>query len=136
MPNDSVNMEKHKNISAEYMRNYRKRKSQENKTPQASTSTDQTPTQIIYNYDQANEYIYSNTNPNLIPFSTLTLGTKVPQSFFERTKIENRIVMRNIIQQQLTYVESCIIIIILILIKKILQYQYSWEHSMIKIVHI
>jgi hypothetical protein len=25
---------------------------------------------------------YSNTNPNLIPFSTLILGTKVPQSLF------------------------------------------------------
>jgi hypothetical protein len=60
MPNDSVNMEKHKNLYAEYMRNYRKRKVeekvQENKTPQASTSTDPTPTPIIYYYNQANEY--------------------------------------------------------------------------------
>jgi hypothetical protein len=32
--------ETHKNLSAEYMRKYRKRKAQENKTPQASTSTD------------------------------------------------------------------------------------------------
>jgi hypothetical protein len=28
------------------------------------------------------KYIYSNTNPNLIPFSTLILGTKVPQWLF------------------------------------------------------
>jgi hypothetical protein len=27
-------------------------------------------------------YIYSNKNPNLMPFSTLILGTKVPQSLF------------------------------------------------------
>jgi hypothetical protein len=38
------------------MRNYRKRKFQENKTPQAFTSTDPTPTPIIYNYKQAHEY--------------------------------------------------------------------------------
>jgi hypothetical protein len=38
------------------MRNYRKRKAQENKTPQASRSTDPTPTLSIQNYDQANEY--------------------------------------------------------------------------------
>jgi hypothetical protein len=31
--------ETHKNLSSEYMHNYRKRKAQENKTPQASTST-------------------------------------------------------------------------------------------------
>jgi hypothetical protein len=37
----------HKNVSAEYMRNYRKRKSQENKTPQASTSTDPTPARYV-----------------------------------------------------------------------------------------
>jgi hypothetical protein len=72
--------ETHKNLYAEYMRNYRKRKTerkaQENKTPQASTSTDPTPTPVMHNYNQANEYIYSNTNPNLIPFSMLILGTK------------------------------------------------------------
>jgi hypothetical protein len=38
--------ETHKNISAEYMHNYRKHKAQKNKTPQASTSTDPTPTQL------------------------------------------------------------------------------------------
>jgi hypothetical protein len=48
--------ETHKILSAEYMRNYRKRKAQENKTSQESTSTDPTPTPIIYNYNQANEY--------------------------------------------------------------------------------
>jgi hypothetical protein len=52
--------ESHINISAENMRNYRKRKTKEkaheNKTPRASTSTDTTPTPIIYNYDHANEY--------------------------------------------------------------------------------
>jgi hypothetical protein len=45
-------METHKNISAANMRNCRKCKSQEkaqeNKTLQASTSTDPTPTTIIY----------------------------------------------------------------------------------------
>jgi hypothetical protein len=40
--------ETHKNLSAEYMHNYRKRKAQENKTPQASTSTDLTTTPVIY----------------------------------------------------------------------------------------
>jgi hypothetical protein len=40
--------EAHNNLSAEYMHNYRKGKAQENKTPQASTSTDPTPTPIIY----------------------------------------------------------------------------------------
>jgi hypothetical protein len=42
------------------MRNYRKRKTQENKTPQASTSTDPTPALIIYNYNQTNEYFKKN----------------------------------------------------------------------------
>jgi hypothetical protein len=40
--------ETHKTLSAEYMHNNRKRKAQENKTPQASTSTDPTPAPIIY----------------------------------------------------------------------------------------
>jgi hypothetical protein len=35
-------------------------KGQENKTPQASTSTDPTPNPIIYNYNQANEYFRKN----------------------------------------------------------------------------
>jgi hypothetical protein len=52
--------ETHRNISAENLRNYRKRKTQEkaqeNKIPQASTSTDPTPTPNIYNYNHANEY--------------------------------------------------------------------------------
>jgi hypothetical protein len=52
--------ETHKNISAENTHNYRKRKAQEiaqeNKTSQASTSTDPTPTPIIHSYDQASEY--------------------------------------------------------------------------------
>jgi hypothetical protein len=49
-------------MSAENMRNYRKCRSQENKTPQASTSTDLTPAPIIlvYNYDQADEYFQKN----------------------------------------------------------------------------
>jgi hypothetical protein len=42
------------------MHNYRKRKVQVNRTPQASTSTDPTPTQIIYDYNQANEYFQKN----------------------------------------------------------------------------
>jgi hypothetical protein len=46
------------------MRNYRKRKAvekpKENKTPQASTSIDPTPTQIIHNYNQDNEYFQKN----------------------------------------------------------------------------
>jgi hypothetical protein len=42
------------------MHNYRKRKAQEKKTPQASTSTDYTHTPIIYNYTQANEYFQKN----------------------------------------------------------------------------
>jgi hypothetical protein len=52
--------ETHKNISAENMRNYRKCKAQENKTPQASTSTEPIPTTIIYNYDEVNEYFQKN----------------------------------------------------------------------------
>jgi hypothetical protein len=37
----------HENLPAEYMRNYRKRRAQENKTSQASTSTDPTPNTTI-----------------------------------------------------------------------------------------
>jgi hypothetical protein len=55
-----VYRETHKNTSVEYTRNYRKRKAQENKTPQASTSTDPTLTPIIYNYEQANECLQKN----------------------------------------------------------------------------
>jgi hypothetical protein len=64
MSNDSVNIEKPINISAENMRNYRKRKAHENKTPEASTSTDPISTPIIYNYDQANEYFQKNVTGN------------------------------------------------------------------------
>jgi hypothetical protein len=42
------------------MRNYRKCKAQENKTPHASTSTDPTPSPIIFNCNQANEYFQRN----------------------------------------------------------------------------
>jgi hypothetical protein len=42
------------------MHNYRRHKAQENKTPQASTSADTTPTPIIYSYNQANEYFQKN----------------------------------------------------------------------------
>jgi hypothetical protein len=35
-------------------------KAQENKTSQASTSTDPKPTPIIYNYNQAKEYFQKN----------------------------------------------------------------------------
>jgi hypothetical protein len=42
------------------MRYYRKHKAQENRTPQAYTSTAPTPTPIIYNYNQANEYFQNN----------------------------------------------------------------------------
>jgi hypothetical protein len=42
------------------MRNYRKRKAQENKTPQATTSTDPTPTPIIYNFNHANKNFQNN----------------------------------------------------------------------------
>jgi hypothetical protein len=56
--------ETHKNLSAECMRNYRKRKAQENKTPQASTSIDPTPNPIISNYNQANESLQKNVIGN------------------------------------------------------------------------
>jgi hypothetical protein len=46
------------------MRNYRKREAQENRTPQASTSTDLSPAPIIYNYDQVNEYFQKNVIGN------------------------------------------------------------------------
>jgi hypothetical protein len=45
MPSDSLNIETH-NSSAEHMRNYRKRKAQENKTTLASTPTNPTPTAL------------------------------------------------------------------------------------------
>jgi hypothetical protein len=50
--------ESHKDLSAEYMRNYRRRKTQENETSQASTSTGPTRIPIIHNYNQTNEYIF------------------------------------------------------------------------------
>jgi hypothetical protein len=63
--------ETNKNLSAEYMRNYRERKAQENKTPQPSTSTDPTPTPITYtrNYNQANEYFQKNCYGNLFSYA-------------------------------------------------------------------
>jgi hypothetical protein len=39
---------------------YRKRKTQENKTPQTSTPTDPTSTPIIYSYNEANKYFQKN----------------------------------------------------------------------------
>jgi hypothetical protein len=51
------------------MRNYRKYKAQDNKTPQASTSTDPTPTPIIYNHNQANEYFLKNFTGNPFGYS-------------------------------------------------------------------
>jgi hypothetical protein len=64
MPNKSVNKEKHKNVSAEYMCTYRRsktlEKAQENKIPQTSTSTDTTPLPIIYDYNRANKYFQNN----------------------------------------------------------------------------
>jgi hypothetical protein len=56
--------ETYKIIYAENLRNYRKRKAQENKALHASSSTDPTPTPIIYNYDQANEYFQRNFTGN------------------------------------------------------------------------
>jgi hypothetical protein len=51
-----MNIEKQKKLYAEYMHNYRKHKAQENKIPQASTSTDPTPTPVLYIHNQASEY--------------------------------------------------------------------------------
>jgi hypothetical protein len=42
------------------MHSYRKRKAQENKTPQKSTSADPTPIPIIYTYNEASEYFQKN----------------------------------------------------------------------------
>jgi fumarate hydratase class II len=50
------NVPKRTKLNAERQRDYRKCNAEENKTSQASTSTDQTPTPIIHNYNQANEY--------------------------------------------------------------------------------
>jgi actin-related protein len=56
--------ETRKNLSAECMSNYSKRKAQkkaqENKTPQKSKSTEPTPIPIVYNYNQANECFQKN----------------------------------------------------------------------------
>jgi hypothetical protein len=54
------NVPKRTKLNAERQRDYRKRKARENKTSQASTLTDPTPTPIIYNYNQANEYFQKN----------------------------------------------------------------------------
>jgi hypothetical protein len=50
------NVPKRTKLNAERQRDCKKRKALENKTSQASTSTDPTPTPIIYNYNKANEY--------------------------------------------------------------------------------
>jgi hypothetical protein len=59
-----TNVTKRTKLNAERQRDYRKRKAQEevqeNKTLQASTSAEPTPTPIIYNYNQANEYFQKN----------------------------------------------------------------------------
>jgi hypothetical protein len=58
------NVPKRTKLNAERQYDYRKlkaqEKAQENKTPQASKSTDPTPAQIIYNYNQASEYFQKN----------------------------------------------------------------------------
>jgi hypothetical protein len=55
------------------MHNYRKckahEKAQENKIPQASTSTDPTTTPIMYNYNQTNEYFQKNFTGNPIGYA-------------------------------------------------------------------
>jgi hypothetical protein len=55
------------------MRNYRKRKAQgkaqENKTPKASMSTDPTPTSIMCNYNQTNEYFQKNFIGNPVGYA-------------------------------------------------------------------
>jgi hypothetical protein len=58
------NVPKRTKLNVEQQRDYRKRKAQENKISQASTSTDLTPTPNIYNYNQANEYLQKNFNGN------------------------------------------------------------------------
>jgi hypothetical protein len=61
-----VNIDKH--IKPYLLKTYvitgTQEKSQENKTPQASTSIDPTPAPIIYNYDQANDYFQKNLISN------------------------------------------------------------------------
>jgi DNA mismatch repair ATPase MutL len=65
MLNDSMNIEKHIKT---YLLNTciitenakLGEKAQENKTQQASMSTDPTPTTIIYSYNKANEYFQKN----------------------------------------------------------------------------
>jgi hypothetical protein len=73
MPKDSANIEKHKKLTAEYMCNYRKRKAhekaKENKTPKEFTSTDPTPTPIIYNYNKTNEYFQKNFMGNTFVYA-------------------------------------------------------------------
>jgi hypothetical protein len=63
------NVPKQTKLNAKWQRDYRKHKAQENKTSQASTSTDPTPTPIIYNYDQANEYFEKNFIGNPVGYA-------------------------------------------------------------------
>jgi hypothetical protein len=97
MPNDSVNIEKHIKTymlnTCEITENAKLReKLKKKKTPQAVNSRAaymreyrnrmQLEEDICNNVPKRTKYIYSNTNPNVIPFSTLILGTKVPESLF------------------------------------------------------
>lgn len=54
------NVPKRTKLNAEQQCDYRKREAQENKTSQASTSTDPTTTPIIYSYYGVNEYFQNN----------------------------------------------------------------------------
>jgi hypothetical protein len=54
------NVPKRTKLNVERQRDYRKRKTQENKTSQAFMLSNPTPTPIIYNCNQANEYFLKN----------------------------------------------------------------------------
>jgi hypothetical protein len=58
------NVPKRTKLNAERQHDYRKRKPQENKTSQATTSTDPTTIPIIYNYNQGIEYFQKNVIGN------------------------------------------------------------------------
>jgi predicted glycosyl hydrolase (DUF1957 family) len=78
--------ETHRNLSSEYIRNYRNCKAQENRTPEESTSTDPTPTPIIYNYNQANEYL-ANHIAEFVEFMKDTLEFDVLSDLSQETII-------------------------------------------------
>jgi hypothetical protein len=63
------NVPKRTKLNAERQRDYRKCKAQEYKRPQESTSTDPTPTPIIYNCNQANEYFQKHCTGNLFGYA-------------------------------------------------------------------